>query len=86
MEGLISGALNSKIGILVNEALSSLLKGLNGFFIPPVRIVSSFVIVAARRIESCRWLVHQISCGAKSICTVRQLMAADRTKCTICQI
>lgn len=60
VEDLISRTFDSEIGILINKALSALLKGLNGLIVPPVRVVPGFVVVATCGIESCYLSVYQI--------------------------
>lgn len=62
MKDLVSRTLDGIIGILVNEALSSLLKGLNCLVVPPIRVVSGFIIVATGRVKSCSLSVYQIGC------------------------
>jgi hypothetical protein len=44
-------ARHSELGILVHKALCTLLKPFDRFLIPPVGIVSGFIIVSSSRVE-----------------------------------
>lgn len=57
MEDLTTRAFDSKVGVLVDEALGSLLKGADCALVPPVRVVTGLVIMPTSRIKCCKLLV-----------------------------
>jgi hypothetical protein len=59
MKNLVTRAFNGECLILVHETLGSLLKGLDGIIIPPVRVVAGLVVVPTGGIKCYRWLVCQ---------------------------
>jgi hypothetical protein len=52
VEDLALGTSDSKVGILVDKALSTLFECFNGLIVPPVSVVSTLVVVSTGRIES----------------------------------
>jgi len=48
--GVRSG--NGEVGILIDEALGPLLKGLDGSVVPPICVVACLVVMSACRVES----------------------------------
>lgn len=57
MENLALGTSDSKLGVLVDKALSTLFKCFNGLIIPPVSVVSTLVVVPTGGIESYEILI-----------------------------
>lgn len=54
MEDLIARAFDRKVGVLVDEALGSILKGADRALVPPVRVVTDLVIMPTSRIKCCK--------------------------------
>jgi hypothetical protein len=60
MEDFVIRTGDSKVGILVNEALSALFECIDGLFVPPVSVVSTLIVVSTGGIKSYISLVKGI--------------------------
>lgn len=60
VENLVLRTLHGKFGILVNKTLCSFLEFLDGLFIPPVRVVSDFVVMPTGRVKCYRFLEKKV--------------------------
>ena len=41
------GSWNSELGVLIGEAFSTLIEGIDGFVIPPIGVISDLIIVSS---------------------------------------
>jgi hypothetical protein len=51
MKNLIPWTFHSKVGILVNKTLGSLLEFFDGLIVPPVGVISDLVVMATGRVK-----------------------------------